>query len=122
MAHTNLDFDKKFKKVKEQQILIAKLKKRWFFEINILRKHKEASKLSSKEAKAIEVLNKGKQYFFNNNIAKETFDQLMHGGKIKPIDNHTIPITKHIEEKKYCKLHDSWRLSINSCVVFRNPI
>jgi YHS domain-containing protein len=48
------------------------------FEINKLRKHKEASKLSSKEAKAIEVLNKGKQYFFNNKIAKETFDQLIH--------------------------------------------
>jgi len=83
MAYTmiNSDFNKEFKKVKQQQILITKLKKRWLFEINKLRKHKEASKLSSKEAKAIEVLNKGKQYFFNNKIAKETFDQLIHGGK-----------------------------------------
>jgi hypothetical protein len=62
-----------------------------------------------------------KSIFFIKRV-EEIFNQLIHEGKIKLLESHTILVTDQFKESKYWKLHESWRHDINSCVVFRNKI
>lgn len=65
-------------------------------------KSKEAIKHGSKDSKATKVIDKDKKYFFFFiKRVEEIFNQLIHEGKIKLLENHTILVTDQFKESKY---------------------
>ena len=64
-------------------------------------KSKKATKHGSKDSKATKVIDKDKKYFFFIKRVEEIFNQLIHEGKIKLLENHTILVADHFKESKY---------------------
>ncbi|OMO99378.1 reverse transcriptase [Corchorus capsularis] len=55
-------------------------------------------------------------------LTSDVFDYLYKSGMVKLPPGHNIPYLEIIKGKEYCKYHDSWRHSTNSCTVFRNIV
>ncbi|OMO51345.1 Retrotransposon gag protein [Corchorus capsularis] len=61
-------------------------------------------------------------YSFDVSKTSDVFDYLYKSGMVKFPPGHNIPSPEIIKGKEYCKYHDSWRHSTNSCTVFRNIV
>ncbi|GKV02859.1 hypothetical protein SLEP1_g15243 [Rubroshorea leprosula] len=64
----------------------------------------------------------GKQYTFDVSKASDIFDHLKKSGLIKLPPGHKIPTAAEIGTRDYCKFHNSWKHSIDNCLIFRNVL
>ncbi|OMO78281.1 Retrotransposon gag protein [Corchorus capsularis] len=63
-----------------------------------------------------------RMYSFDVFKTSDVFDFLFKAEMIKLPPGHKLPHADELRGKEYCKYHDSWRHSTNSCTVFRNIV
>ncbi|XP_016647086.1 PREDICTED: uncharacterized protein LOC107880325 [Prunus mume] len=61
-----------------------------------------------------------KVYSFDLTTVDALFDEMLLQKAIKT--PHKLPKPEELKGKQYCKLHNSWNHSMNSCVIFRDVI
>ena len=66
--------------------------------------------------------NSQNQYNFEVSKTKQIFDFLLKEDFIKLPPDHKIPSKEELKGKDYCKYHNSFNHSTNTCWVFRNVV
>ena len=62
------------------------------------------------------------QYTFEVSKTEEIFDFLVKEKFITFPDNYKVPTKEELKGKEYCKYHDSYNHSTNSCWAFKNVV
>ncbi|KAL2512624.1 putative retroelement [Abeliophyllum distichum] len=65
---------------------------------------------------------KARVFSFDVAKADTILDRLYKDKQIKLSDKHTLPNPEQIKDKKYCKWHNAWSHTTNSCLVFRHVL
>ncbi|KAL2532097.1 putative retroelement [Abeliophyllum distichum] len=102
----------------EVEVYLAELIKGATYACPIMAK----SEMSIKNEPAKEENKKARTFSFDITKAEVIFDRLYKDKQTRLSEKHKLPISEQIKGKIYCKWHNTWSHTTNSCLVFRHVL